>query len=502
MPEQSVRPLPRTAHLPYALYRAAQVRAMEQTAIKTFALSVATLMERAGAEAFDLLRARWPACRQLTVLCGLGNNAGDAYVVARLAQQAGFAVSLVAPAGNEDLPAVAAQQAEACRALGLVPQAMLESGRDHGVIIDGLFGIGLNKPITGLWADLIAQVNALREPVLALDLPSGLHADTGVVMGVAMRAEVTLTFIGLKQGLFTGAGPEQAGEIVFSALDIPARLYATELPSARRLDWARQRLQLQPLSRVAHKGECGHLLLVGGAPGMSGALLLASEAAARTGTGVVTMASCAATVAAGLIRRPEIMAHEVHADEQLQALLARATAIVLGPGLGRSTWAERLFAAVLTTTCPLVIDADGLRLLAQLQLCSERWILTPHLGEAASLLDCSVQEVQADRFAAAATIQHIYGGVVVLKGAGTLIAGSRQAAPGLCSEGNPGMASAGMGDVLAGVIGGLLAQGYSLDAAAEIGVTLHAAAGDHAAQSGLRSLLAADLFPSMRALLG
>ena len=500
--DQPFRSLPQKQQLPYALYGVAQIQALEQAAINDFGIAADTLMERAGAAAFALLRTRWPAVDRLTLLCGLGKNAGDAYVVARLAQNAGLKVMLIAPEGIDALPALAAEKARACLALGLELHGALPAQQNPGVIVDGLFGTGLNRAPTGRFADLIATVNALRVPVLALDVPSGLAADTGTVLGCAIRADVTVTFVGLKQGLFTGAGPAYSGEVVFANLDLPALLYAREVLSARRIDWQREREQLMPLARIVHKGQRGHLLLLGGAPGLHGALLLAAEAGLRAGTGLVTLASCAETIAASLVRHAEIMTRLVMCADDVLPALARATALVVGPGLGRDDWARQLFASALASDKPLVLDADALHVLAEHPVRAERWILTPHPGEAAALLGCSVEEIQADRFAAVERLQQRYGGVVILKGAGTLIAGGDHRPVALCSDGNPGMATAGMGDVLAGITGGLLAQGYAAADAAAMAVTLHAAAADRAAQEGMRSLIASDLFASMRTLLG
>lgn len=267
----------------------------------------------------------------------------------------------------------------------------------------------------------------------------------------------------------------------------PARVDAawlhTVLPGAR--------------ARTAHKGDFGHVLIVGGQPGMSGAVRLAGEAALRVGAGLVSIATHPEHAAVLNNGRPELMCHAIAHAATLKPLLERATVLVVGPGLGQSAWARGLLAAVWDCDLPMIVDADALNLLAREPLHRERWILTPHPGEAARLLGCATAEVQADRLAAVRAIQVRYGGVVVLKGVGSLIADGVHCR--ICAAGNPGMASGGMGDVLTGVIAGLCAQGVSLSEAASAGAVVHALAADTAARrDGERGLLAGDLLPELR----
>ena len=257
---------------------------------------------------------------------------------------------------------------------------------------------------------------------------------------------------------------------------------------------------LPPRDPVAHKGDFGHVLVVGGDHGMSGALRLAGEASLRTGAGLVSAATRADHAAMVSATRPELMSHGVESVAVLTPLLRRATVLVVGPGLGQGEWGRKLFSAVLDSSLPMVVDADALNLLAAEPLRRDNWILTPHVGEATRLLQQSVEQVQTDRLKTAAALQQKYGGVVVLKGAGTVVV-DNSGEISVCSEGNPGMASGGMGDVLTGVIAGLLAQGCSLGEAARQGVCLHAHAADIAAEDGQRGLLASDLFPVLRRLL-
>jgi hydroxyethylthiazole kinase-like uncharacterized protein yjeF len=484
--------------LPKELYRAVQVRAMDRYAIDTLGIPGIELMRRAGAAAFAALRERWPEARTLSAICGAGNNGGDGYVVARLAHEAGWDVRVypVAPPANLKGDALTAYQD--FRAAGGEVLDFIPAGFEGAeILVDGLLGTGLDREVSGPYAEVIKAVNRFRGRVLALDIPSGLHADTGAVLGAAVKADLTVTFIGLKQGLFTGEGLEYSGEVVFAGLDTPPEVKHSIKPSALLLP--RFERGLPPRPRHAHKGHFGHVLVVGGERGYSGAARMAAEAAARVGAGLVSIATRKDHADLLNLTRPELMCHGVGNREELRDLLGRVTAIAIGPGLGRSGWAGMLFDTVLDSGLPLVVDADGLNLLAEHPVRRDRWILTPHPGEAARLLGVSTTEIQQDRFAAVRELQSRYGGVAVLKGSGTLIAGE-DGVPAVCTAGNPGMASGGMGDVLTGVIAGLLAQRLDAFEAAVLGVRLHGAAGDEAAQGGERGLLACDLMEPLRRL--
>ena len=495
-------PVPSPISLPQALYRAEQVRALDRAAIEVYGIPGIELMNRAGRVAYDLLRARWPQAQRLTVLAGLGNNGGDGYVIARLARVDGLAVTLLQLGDPARLRGDAALALAAYREFGGRCEPFTCLPDQPGVIVDALFGTGLDRPVADPWAAAIAAVNLSGAPVLAIDIPSGLHADTGAVLGIGVRADATVTFIGLKQGLFTGAGPDCCGPIQFSDLGVPAAVYAGQEPAARRIDWRDQSRPLLPRRRDAHKGDFGHCLVIGGAPGMSGAARLAGEAALRSGAGLVTIATHPDHAALLNLTRPELMVRPVGDAESLDALIDQATVIAIGPGLGRGPWGRRLWERVRWCDRPLVVDADALNLLAESPAVNPDWVLTPHPGEAGRLLGCTTAEIGQDRFRAALAIQERFGGVVVLKGAGTLIQGRPARSPAVCTDGNPGMATAGVGDVLTGVIAALVGQGPNLGVAAEeavaIGVCLHAAAGDRAARTGERGLIATDILIQLR----
>ena len=331
-------------------------------------------------------------------------------------------------------------------------------------------------------------------------MPTGINADTGQVLGAAVNAAATMTFIGLKLGLLTGSGIAYTGELLLSDLQLPVELFSLIEPIAEKTQLGSYSHYLKPRSRDWHKGLSGHVLVIGGDIGFSGAPRMAAEAALRVGAGLVSVATHPQNAMTMNINRPEIMSHAVDTAADLKHLIAKADSVVLGPGLGQSEWSHAIWRIIHEITLPLVIDADGLNLLAaEKEQSGENWVLTPHPGEAARLIQETVLTIQADRLAAAKQITKKYGGVCVLKGAGTIIA-MEKVPSAVCDKGNPGMSTAGMGDVLSGVIGGFMAQGLPLMDAAQLGVTLHATAGDLAAKEGERGMIATDLLPYLRRL--
>lgn len=494
------------AELPAALYTAEQCRALDRTAIDQFGVPGFRLMQRAGHAAFVELQARWPQVRRLTIACGTGNNGGDGLVMAGLARQKGIPVQVVVVQDDyigrlrgEALAAWQWAQAVGVELVRWYPELEL-SGE---VLVDALLGTGLNGPVSGDCARLIRLFNRSARPVMAVDIPSGLCSDSGRVMGVAVKADLTLTFIGLKQGLLTHEGVDHCGELLFDGLMVPDEVYEEVSVNAFRTDRDDLAALLPPRRRSAHKGLFGHVMVVGGDYGMGGAALMAAEAAARSGAGLVSLATRPEHVTAALTRAPEVMAAGVNSGQDLEPLLVRPDVLVVGPGLGQSAWADQLLQQALGSGLPLVLDADALNLLcARLGTHAGKhdWVLTPHPGEAARLLGCEVSEVQADRFAAVRELQAMLGGTVVLKGAGSLTFDGDMVH--LCSAGNPGMACGGMGDVLSGIIGALRAQRLSSLDAARAGVFAHARAADLCARDqGERGLLATDLIARVRRVL-
>ena len=487
-------------NLPTSLYRPEQVQALDQVAIEQFGIPGYRLMVTAGVAAFDRLHKRWPQACRIAVLCGTGNNGGDGYVVARLAQEAGIHAQVYRVGDFTRLRGDALTAAADADQAGIAIDDF--QGQElfaYDVIVDALLGTGLSGEVEGEWRRAIEAINDSRVAVLALDIPSGLSGDTGAVLGTAVRAEETITFIGLKRGLFTAEGPDHCGEVSFHSLGVPDGIYGSQKPAAQRLS----RSSLPALPRrpcAAHKGDFGHVLFIGGEQGYSGAIRLAGEAALRCGAGLVSVATRREHAAMIAAARPELMCHGVESTAELRPPMDKADVVVIGPGLGQGTWGRMMLGRVLECDKPLLLDADALNLLAEEPVKKENWILTPHPGEAGRLLGMGARAVQNDRFSAVAYLQQRLGGCCVLKGNGSLIAGNAGQV-WLCDAGNPGMAAGGMGDVLSGIIAALLAQGHERDTAAWMGVLLHALAADKAAQHGERGLLASDLFAHLRGLI-
>lgn len=484
------------------VYTAAECRELDRLAIEDYGVPGFTLMCRAGEAAFRTLVGRWPDARRLAIYCGKGNNAGDGYIIAGLAREALLDVSLIQLGDAADLRGDAAR----ARDWALQRGVEIRGGGDPAgadVVVDALLGTGLSGQVREPYAGVIDAINLAGAPVLAVDIPSGVSADSGAVLGTAIRADLTVTFIGRKLGLYTGPGLDCRGDVVFADLGVPSavfrRLAGRPLLSFPALEPA---FRLPARGANAYKQALGHVAVVGGDGNMGGAPIMAAEAALRTGAGMVTMVTRAAHRPAVLARRPEVMVADADDPEQRRSALDRASCLVVGPGLGRTAWAENLLKETLALGKPMLLDADGLNLLADLDLrASGPVVVTPHAGEAARLLGTDSGAVQADRPRAVLALARRVGGVAVLKGAGSLIAALHSGEPrllGVCAHGNPGMATAGMGDVLSGVIGGCLAQGLDPAAAAVAGTCLHSYAGDLAAREcGQRSLLATDLLPHL-----
>jgi NAD(P)H-hydrate epimerase len=483
--------------MPANIYSVAAVRETDRAAIEDHGIPGYTLMTRAGEAAVEAARARFPEARRWQVLCGAGNNGGDGYVVARLAAADGIAVSVLSLADP------AALQGDAATAYGdfaadggVVLPWQGELDGDADLLVDAILGSGLEREVGGEFARAVEAVNAHGAKILALDIPTGLHGDTGAVLGCAVRADLTITFVGLKTGLFLGEALDYRGELEFADLQVPAEVRQGIQPSLRRIDDALLMERLGRRRRTGHKGDYGHVLIIGGGEGMPGAVRLAAEAALRTGAGLVSVATHPAHAALLVASRPELMPHGVSKPQDLAVLLERADVVAFGPGLGRSEWARALFDLVRDLSLPAVWDADALNWLAEQPHRSEHRVITPHPGEAGRLLARSSLEVQADRPGALSALVEQYGGTVVLKGAGTLV--SAESVPYLCTAGNPGMGSAGMGDVLTGIIAALVGQGLDIASAAAVGVEVHARAGDRAAASGERGMIASDLLAELR----
>ena len=483
------------------LYSADQVRELDRIAIQDFGIPGLTLMQRAGKVTFDKMLDSFPESKSVCVLCGTGNNGGDGYVIATLAIEAGLKTTLVQLGDINTIKGDALLAKESFIKAGGIPLAFDETLLKADIIVDAILGTGLTRNVRDDWLSIFDTVNKYPAKKIAVDIPSGLSSDTGNVLGACIKADLTVTYIGLKCGLFTGQARDQVGQLVFDELAVPAAVYEKLSRKSNKslIPYSFITDTIKPRSRCSHKGNFGSVLLIGGGPGMSGAIRLAAEACLRSGAGLVHLATNPSHAHYINATRPEMMVRGIEKPKDMDELLTKANTIVLGPGLGKSKWARDLFTHAMNASQPIIMDADALNILSENPTKKDNWILTPHPKEASRLLKTTVQEIESDRFAKIEKMQQKYGGVCILKGAGSLINNGSETL--VCTAGNPGMSSGGMGDVLSGIIGALVAQGLDLFAAATMGVELHAQAADLAAEKGEIGMLASDLFPHLRALL-
>ncbi|MEE4246882.1 MAG: NAD(P)H-hydrate dehydratase [Kangiellaceae bacterium] len=512
------------------LYTAAEIKQLEQLYAKFSDGSSYRLMERAGAAIYSELIHRWPQAKSVLVICGKGNNGGDGYVVARRTAIAGLntTVALLPGAGFDKAEVKRDEASEAERAFARLKDtdavitdwdaSLLD---DHEIVVDAMLGIGIVGEVRKEIAEVIRAVNTSNKTIIAVDVPSGLAADTGAVMGSCIHADVTMTFIGVKRGLLTGLAADYCGEIVLNDLKCGQGVLSLVRPKVRDYKLTQGDIYLTPRRKTSHKGFNGHLLLLGGSPGFSGAIRMAAEAAARTGAGLVSVLTHPQHADVISMSRPELMCHaipESASKESLTWLFEQATTVAVGPGLGVHKWGRNLLAALedfladerINRKQPTVVwDADALNILSERPKIDHNRIITPHPAEAARLLESSVTEVQNDRFQAAQDLSERFGGTCLLKGAGTIVCNGNKTH--VVNYGNPGMATGGMGDILTGIVAGLLAQGvpqYQATClaaaihgqAAELAVTAHTltdSSNGYAAKPVRleRGLLATDLLP-------
>ena len=482
--------------IPHSIWHADDLRHAEKEAADSLGITLYELMQRAGEAAFNVARTAYPESSHWLILCGHGNNGGDGYVVARLAVAAGIHVTLLALESDKPLPEEASAAREAwLNAGGVIHATDIVWPEEIDVIIDGLLGTGLHSAPRDPVATLIARANAHSAPVVALDIPSGLMAQTGTTPGAVIQAAHTVAFIALKPGLLTGKARDVTGTMHHNALGLESWLAGQET-HVSRVDASLLAQWLPPRRPTSHKGDHGRLVIIGGDHGTAGAIRMTGEAALRCGAGLVRVLTRIENSAPIITARPELMVHEL-TPQSLEESLEWADVVVIGPGLGQQAWGKQALQKVENFRKPMLWDADALNLLAINPDKRHNRILTPHPGEAARLLNCSVAEIESDRLLSARRLVKRYGGVAVLKGAGTVVASDE--AMGIVDAGNAGMASGGMGDVLSGIIGALLGQKLPLYDAACAGCVAHGVAADKlAARYGTRGMLATDLFCTLR----
>lgn len=484
---------------PAYLLDAAALRGVEARAAASLG-DAFELMRRAGQAAWRELLEQWPQAQRIVVVCGPGNNGGDGYVLARHALMSGRQVDVVRLAGHAPRSELAARAcADYEAAFGRV-QAFETQLPSADLVVDALFGIGLSRAPDADSGALIDAINRHGVPVFSLDAPSGVDCDRGSVPGKAVSATRTLEFIARKTGLHTGAALDHVGALALASLEVPAELIAAAAADAELLEAADLARWLRPRRRDSHKGTNGRVLCIGGDYGGGGAILLCAEAALRCGAGLVDVATRREHLPALLARTPEALGHASDEDAGFDDLLEKADVVAIGPGLGQGEWGRSLQRRVLASGKALVLDADALNLIvSSADPLPDDVVITPHPGEAARLLTSSTAQVQADRHAAARQLAARYHCVVVLKGAGSIVAAPDRLSR-VIAAGNPGMGTGGMGDVLTGTIAALRAQGLDAFDAASAGTLLHALAGDAAADNGERGLLPTDLMPWLRRL--
>ena len=474
-----------------------QARALEELAISDYGYTGYNLMATAGQFSFDWFIEHYPETEYIAVVCGAGNNGGDGYVFANAARSEAIDVEVFYTAEPKTLVARRAYEKFRKQRGKLKPVKSVRDFSMYDAVIDAMVGIGLKNSISSELAQVIERINDTARLVVSLDVPSGIDADTGEVLGAAVKAGMTISFLCAKPGLLTDPGNDHTGMMIADSLDLPDSLYSHIDPLAHLIDPYELANHVSLRKRSAHKGSSGHILIIGGSHTMEGAAFMAARAAYRAGAGLVSIALIDASPAISTNDIPEIRVFRLTDVQEFEDLMDSCDVIGIGPGLGQGALARAALELVARSDKNIVVDADGLNLLALTDLKREDWILTPHPGEAGTLLDEEVFTVQDDRLDSATRIVGRYGGICVLKGANTVVASDESR--WVCAQGNAGMATAGMGDILTGAICGVWAQGMTADAAARTGVWLHAEAGDGNAENfGMLGMMATDLLPAIR----
>ncbi len=482
------------------LYTADEVRKLDYLAIEEFSIPGSTLMARAAEAVLKTITTRFKDAKKLAIVCGVGNNGGDGFVLATIAKPLGYRVTVFTVGNIDDLKGDALS---AYRALNgaMIPTQKLNSADDlfnADLIVDAIFGSGLSRAVEGEFYAAISLINTAAKPVIAVDIPSGLCSSTGSVLGLAVRAAITVSFVGRKRGLFTADGPDHTGELIFDDLKIPAEVFSMVPATTFLSDIEELKKKIPARPKNSHKGMFGHVLVIGGNHGMSGAALLCAQAALKSGAGLVSVSTRASHATFLNLTQPELMVSACESTEAVQDAISKASVIAVGPGLGSDDWARFVFDAALNSEKPIVIDADALNLLAEKPIARKNMIITPHPGEAARLLNTTNAAVQKNRFEAVTQLEKKYGAVVVLKGCGTVVSGV-DSTTSVSPYGNPFMAKAGMGDALTGIIAALLAQGLSPADAANTAVCAHSQVGDKLSKDQTLALTASHLINNLNA---
>ena len=499
------------------LYSASETRRIDGLAIKEKEITGYSLMQMAAEFSLDVILSEFKPVEELIIFCSKGKNSGDGFLLGSFAKEFGLEVTVVMSNTPNELKGASKKAFAEMKESKVKTISNKSIGKlkvsNKAVIVDALIGTGLKGNLRKNIKDSILALNKLgvKSPVVSLDIPSGVNPDTGDAGDICVYADITATFVAQKKGCFTSIGKKASGEVIYSDLEIPKRIFSAVASSSYVVDYEDSISKVVYREQDAHKGNFGHVLLVGGDRGMGGASLLSSRAAVYSGAGLTSLVTRPEHVVASLASCPEVMVKGVDSGQDLEEHLVKPNVIAIGPGLGQSAWSEqmvqRVFWEAEKRDISVIMDADALNLLTTLKLSSnlpKKLILTPHPGEAARLLNTTVAVIESDRFGSAAKIQKKFNATVVLKGSGTIICSQSGGTQkwGICGSGNPGMATGGMGDVLTGIIAGILAQGLTLKDAAEAGVDLHAKAADQASlEYGEAGLSSSDVINELRYLL-
>ena len=499
------------------LYTSALTKKIDNLAVKEKNVTGYSLMQEAAEFSLNILMQEWEDADQVVTFCAKGKNSGDGFLLAKYAKESGLDSAVVLSTKQKELTGIAKQAFQEAKDSGVKFVSLISSNKlkmtRKTVLVDALIGTGLKGAVRKHTKDAIDKINALgnKHPILSLDIPSGINADTGSVCGAAVVAHATASFVTYKKGCFTSDGRTCSGEIFFSDLNISKKIYTNNPSDCHVLEMERYLDKIVLRDMNSHKGDFGHVLIIGGNHGFGGASILSSKAAAFSGAGLVGLATRPEHVSASISSCPEIMAVGIDSGQDLEQFLEKPDVIAIGPGLGQSAWSEQLLQRVYWEAekrdVTVVMDADALNLLSTLKLSAKRpkkLIITPHPGEAARLLNKTIEEVEANRFKTASMLQKKYNAVVILKGSGTLVCYERNNKQyvGVCEAGNPGMATGGMGDVLTGIVASFVSQGLKPYEAAEMAVDVHAKAADLASLDvGEVGLLPSDVLEELRYLL-
>ncbi|WP_448212643.1 NAD(P)H-hydrate dehydratase [Colwellia sp. MEBiC06753] len=493
--------------LPQPVYSANQVLTHEAQAAKQCGIELFELMKRAGAGAFNVINSMVDPNSSILIIVGKGNNGGDGFIVAQHCLVVGMTVKVLVLTEQQNIVGDAKRALEQLQTqhCTLIYQPDLAQAQHHieqfegDVIVDAIFGIGFHGELSEPWQQVITAVNRHYAQVVSIDIPSGLCASTGAVSTIAVIANITITFIVLKQGLLTGKAANHVGKIYLASLGVQDA-FIKGIPATIFAQGERGLPSITPRLATYHKGSIGLVLAIGGNIGMPGAIRLAAESALRAGASLLAVSCHQDNHGLVFQGRPEIMLAPSEPERLANSsFIDKAKVVLVGPGLAGDSWAKKMVDVAITANRPLVVDADALALIKHKKVRYSHWVLTPHPGEAAFLLDTDIASIEADRFAAVQAIVERYGGVCVLKGAGSLIAANQQIL--INTTGNAGMASGGMGDVLSGIIAALILQTGSIFEATRLAVSIHGQAAELVTQQvGMRGLLASDLFEPIRQL--